>query len=133
MSYANIQAALFQHWNTLDFGLPTFYPDRNENPVGKHIRLSLGIAPTEIATLGSNGDNREQGFLQADVCYETGFGNGAILGKMEEIRAEFPTGLRISYSGQEVIIWTASMTPPRSEDGWLRGIITINFTAYVRR
>ena len=59
--------------------------------------------------------------------------NGEALEKIDEICADYTSGTRLTYDGQQVVIWGATPTTLSTENGWLRSVLTINFSAYVRR
>lgn len=133
MRYADIQSALIKAWNDGNFGLTTLLPDRNEAPTTDHARLSFIPADNTPATMGDDGTNEVAGIFQADIMMRTGRGNGEILDVVDTVCAAFPSGRRVSYNGQQVIIWGAALNGPKSEGGWLRATVSINFAAYVRR
>ncbi len=133
MRYADIQSALIDAWNDGNFGLTTLLPDRNENPTTDHARISFLPAVNTPATMGDDGTNEVAGIFQIDVMMRTGRGNGEILETVDTVCAAFPSGRRVSYNGQQVIIWGAALNGPKSEGGWLRATVSINFAAYVRR
>lgn len=133
MRYADIQSALLTAWDDGAFGLTTYLPDRNEMPTTNHVRLMLIPAVNTPATLGDDGTNEVAGIFQADIMMRTGRGNGEALEVVDAICAAFPSGRRLAYNGQQVIIWGAELNGPKSEGGWLRATVSINFAAYVRR
>ena len=133
MRYADIQSALLTAWDDGAFGLTTYLPDRNETPTTNHARLMFMPAVNTPATLGDDGTNEVAGIFQADVMMRTGRGNGEALEVVDTICAAFPSGRRLTYNGQQVIIWGAELNGPKSEGGWLRATVSINFAAYVRR
>lgn len=133
MRYADIQSALIDAWNDGAFGITTILPDRNEAPTTDHARLSFIPAANTPATMGDDGTNEVPGIFQADIMMRTGRGNGEILDVVDTVCAAFPSGRRVSYNGQQVIIWGAALNGPKSEGGWLRATVSINFAAYVRR
>lgn len=133
MRYTDIQSALIQAWTDGNFGLTTYLPDRNAEPTTDHVRLSFIPVGNTPATMGSNGTNEVVGIFQADIMTRTGRGNGEALATVDAVCAAFPSGRRITYNNQQVIIWGAELNGPRSEGGWLRATVSINFSAYVRR
>lgn len=133
MRYADIQSALLTAWDGGDFGLTTYLPDRNEMPTTNHARITFLPAGNTAATMGDDGTNEVTGILQVDVMMRTGRGNGEALETVDSICAAFPSGRRLTYNDQQVIIWGAELNGPKSEGGWLRATVSINFAAYVRR
>jgi len=133
MRYADIQSALLTAWDDGGFGLTTYLPDRNETPTTNHARITFLPAGNTAATMGDDGTNEVSGVLQVDVMMRTGRGNGEALETVDAICAAFPSGRRLTYNDQQVIIWGAELNGPKSEGGWLRATVSINFAAYVRR
>ena len=133
MIYSSIQRAFIDAWQAADFGIQTFYPDREYAPTGNHARMFFIPADNTVSTLGGTGTNEITGLFQIDVMYKTGRGNGEILTKCDEITSAFVSGQRINYSSQQVTIWGSQMRQPQDENGWLKAIITIEFSAFARR
>jgi len=135
MRFADIQSALFASWATGAYGLTTYYPNRDYNPAtgDDHARLFVLWGGSDAATMGSDGTNEVTGIFQIDIMYRTGRGNGEALETVDAICAAFPSGRRLTYNDQQVIIWGAELNGPKSEGGWLRATVSINFAAYVRR
>lgn len=133
MKYADIQSAIITRWKAGNYGLTTFYPNRPYNPTGDHARITVLTADSEPASLGATGTNRVSGVLQIDLMYTDGRGDGELLEIIDTIMADFQSGAKMAYNGQTVDVWGSQLRAPRSEGGWLRAIISINFTAQVRR
>ena len=135
MRFADIQSALFASWVAGRHGLTTYYPNRDYNPAAgdDHARLFVLWAGSDAATLGDDGTNEVTGIFQVDIMYRTGRGDGEALEKIDEICADYTSGTRLTYDGQQVVIWGATPTTLSTENGWLRSVLTINFSAYVRR
>lgn len=133
MRYATIQAALFRAWIAADFGVTIVYPDRDAAANTEHVRLSLIPVDSTPATLGPTGANQVTGILQADFHFRTGRGNGEALSVVDAVCAAFPSGLILTEDGQQLAIWGAKLDKIFSDGGWLRAIISIQFTAHVRR
>jgi len=135
MRFADIQSALFASWVAGSYGLATYYPNRDYNPAAgdDHARLFVLWAGSDAATLGDDGTNEVTGIFQIDIMYRTGRGDGEALEKIDEICADYTSGSRLTYDGQQVVIWGATPTTLSTENGWLRSVLTINFSAYVRR
>ena len=135
MRFADIQSALFASWVAGNYGLTTYYPNRDYNPAtgDDHARLFVLWAGSDAATLGDDGINEVTGIFQIDLMFRTGRGDGEALEKIDEICADYTSGTRLTYDGQQVVIWGATPTTLSTENGWLRSVLTINFSAYVRR
>ena len=135
MRFADIQSALFASWVAGNYGLTTYYPNRDYNPAAgdDHARLFVLWAGSDAATLGDDGTNEVTGIFPVDLMYRTGRGDGEALEKIDEICADYTSGTRLTYDGQQVVIWGATPTTLSTENGWLRSVLTINFSAYVRR
>ena len=81
MRFADIQSALFASWVAGNYGLTTYYPNRDYNPaaVDYHARLFVLWAGSDAATLGDDGTNEVTGIFQVDLMYRTGRGDGEAL------------------------------------------------------
>lgn len=133
MKYATIQKALIQAWDAAAFGLTTFYPDRNYTPTDDHVRLSFLPVDNSPATMGDDGTNEVSVILQVDVMFRTGRGNGELLEQVDSICTAFPSGSRFTADSQQVICWGAELSTITTDGGWLKAVVSINATAYVRR
>lgn len=133
MKYATIQKAFLDDWNAQAFGLVTYYPERNATPTNDHAELMMIPADNAVATLGTDGENDVRGIFQVSLKYRTGRGNGEILEQADIICAAYPSGRIITANSQQVRILGAQLNGPRSDNGWLRATISINFSAFVRR
>lgn len=133
MRYATIQKAFLQDWDAQAFGIATYYPDRNAAPTSDHAELAMLPAGNDVKTLGGDGENDVTGIFQITLKFRTGRGNGEILEQADTICQAYPSGRIITADSQQVRIWGAQLNGPRSDNGWLRATISINFSAYVRR
>jgi hypothetical protein len=135
MRFADIQSALFASWATGAYGLTTYYPNRDYNPAAgdDHARLFVLWGGSDAATMGSDGTNEVTGIFQIDLMFRTGRGDGEALEMIDTICADYISGTRLNYNSQQVVIWGATPTTLATENGWLRSVLTINFSAYVRR
>lgn len=133
MKYATIQKAMIQAWKDADFGLTTFYPDRNYNPTTDHARLFFLPVDNVPATMGADGANDISVIMQADIMYRTGRGNGEALEIVDAVCAAFPSGLRLTADGQQVVCRGAQLSSIITDGGWLKAVVSINASAYVRR
>lgn len=135
MRFADIQSALFASWATGAYGLTTYYPNRDYNPAtgDDHARLFVLWGGSDAATMGSDGTNEVTGIFQIDLMFRTGRGDGEALEMIDTICADYISGTRLNYNSQQVVIWGATPTTLATENGWLRSVLTINFSAYVRR
>ena len=135
MRFADIQSALFDSWVAGSYGLTTYYPNRDYNPAtgDDHARMIVLWAGSDAATLGDDGTNEVTGIFQIDLMYRTGRGDGEALEKIDEICADYVSGTRLTYDSQQVVICGATPTTLSTDYGWLRSVLTINVSAYVRR
>lgn len=133
MKYATVQKALIQAWIDADFGLTTFYPDRNYDPTTEHARLFFLPVDNVPATMGADGTNDISVIMQADIMYSTGRGNGELLEMVDTVCAAFTSGTRFTADNQQVVCWGAQLSSIVTDGGWLKAVVSINASAYVRR
>jgi len=93
------------------------------------------IVPTQpaVATLGPNGTDRHDGFLQIDLNYPLNKGTKDVSDKADSVENTFTAGRRFAYSGQEVIISSCGRSQGRKVDGFYRVSVTAYWYAHVTR
>lgn len=87
----------------------------------------------KVATLGTGGEDRVDGFLQIDLNYPTGTGEAALNSKYDELQSCFTAGARALYQGQEVVIVSCGRSGGRNVDSCFRVSATVRFYANVTR
>jgi len=135
MKLADIYGGLITRYVAGNFGLTTYYPNKDGNPTAgeKHARVWFLPAQNDAASLGGSGYDRMSGILQIDLMYPTDNGIGDVLAKADEIAAYFQRGQDETYNTFTTRITGTRIDGPRNEDGWLRTIISIGWYAHVAR
>lgn len=90
-------------------------------------------AQPTIATLGPNGYDSQDGFLQLDLNYPPGNGDKAVGDKYDTIKEAFTAGTKLSYQGQEVSIRSCGRSQGRLVGAYWRVSVTIFFYAQIQR
>ena len=135
MKLADIYGALVTRYLSGNFGITTFYPNKDETPTAgqHHARIWFLPAENDAASLGGTGFDRQSGILQIDLMYPTNVGLGDMLGQADLIATHFQRGHSETYNSFTVRIDGTSVSGPRNEDGWLRTIISIGWYAHEAR
>lgn len=135
MSLTNIKATLVNAYVTGGFGMPTAYENKHFTPDNDSAWAAVSIVPNQpsVATLGDDGTDNHDGFLQIDLNYPLNGGDGAVLAKADEIRAYFKAGARFRYGGQTVVITSCGRSHGREVRGMYQMILTINWYARTAR
>lgn len=137
---SDIDKALIAAYTAGAFSLPTEYENYNDpdNPLPPTdntawARLWHVPARTTAATLGSAGKDEHTGFLQIDLNYPRGTGDGAAKAKAEAILAYFKIGASFTHNSQAVLVSSNGRSQGRNVDGWYRISLTIYYRARVTR
>lgn len=104
-------------------------------PVGVWAQLTNMPAGAAVSSLGEGGQDEHVGVYQIDVSVPESGGNprAVLLGHADRIRAYFVAGRSFSYSGQVVRVRSASRSPIRRVDGWLRVSVSVTYSAFSTR
>lgn len=86
-----------------------------------------------VATLGTRGDDRYDGFVQIDLNYPLNSGANPVRAMGDSITNRFTAGRRFSYSGQEVVIVSCGCSQGRVVNSFYRVSVTVVFYAFVTR
>lgn len=86
-----------------------------------------------VATLGPDGTDEVDGFLQVDLNYPPDTGTADIDAKYDAMRLVFPAGARFTYSGTEVIIKSCGRSQGRVVGSFYRVSATIMFYSHINR
>lgn len=135
MSLSKIKSTLVNAYITGGFRLPTAYENRIFKPDNTKPWASIFIVPNQptVATLGDAGTDNHDGFLQIDLNYPAGQGDGEILAKVDEIRAHFTAGKYFTLDNQTVVISSCGRSQGRDVNGMYQINITINWYARTAR
>ncbi len=135
MKWADIYSALATHYQTGNFDVPTYWPNKDETPTAgqHHARVWFIPADNDAASLGGTGLDRLSGIMQVDLMCPTNIGIGTAMRKADEIATAFQRGDSETINTTCVVFTGARIDGPRNEDGWLRTIISIGWYAHVAR
>jgi hypothetical protein len=84
-------------------------------------------------TLGQDGLDMVDGFVQLDLNYPLGTGDDDVMQKYVALAALFKTGARFTSDSQVVVIKSCGRTPGREFNGFYRISATIVFYAQIQR
>lgn len=139
MSLFKIKQALVTAYKAGNFfsDSATSYPNVGFTPPSNAPWAKVSFMPSrsEVFTLGpaGTGKDRKDGLFQIDLNYALDSGDSAISAKATDLNVYFYAGRKFSYSGQEVICRSCSISPGRVADGFYRISVTIPFYGYVTR
>lgn len=127
--------ALTDAFDLLKGSVPTGYPnsDLTDKGSGMWFQVFVTPGPSSPVTLGEGGEDDNPGFMQIDINFPKGKGDGAVLEKADDLLTAFPAGRVLTYNGQDVHIKGSSVTPPRYVGGYYRVSLTINYYARTTR
>lgn len=135
MSETNINAALVSAYQGGGLALPTAYEGVAFTPPAGEAwaQLTSLRAGADVASLGAGGQDEHTGVLQIDVNVPEGSGTGALLAHADTLRAHFVAGRSFTYATQAVRVRSASASPIRRVDGWLRLSVSVTYSAFTIR
>lgn len=95
----------------------------------------VNFLPSEpdVVTLGPDGFNEQRGVFQISLFYPSNTGSGPAKAKADEIITAFPTGRKMTYSGQDVVIRKSGCSSGEQYRGHYRLYVSIYFYAHVNR
>lgn len=135
MSLDLVQRALMEKMTTVLEGVPTAFENQPfVPPEGKHW-AQVHFVPNlpVIETLGDQGQDLVNGFVQVDLNYPPGTGSAQARQDFERIRAALPGGSRLRYDGQEVVIRNVGRSQGRILNNWYRVHVTVSWYALIPR
>jgi hypothetical protein len=83
------------------------------NQSGEWVRVTNMPSSLAPKTLGANGLDLYEGYVQVDVFAAENTGSKALLTRADQVRAYFWAGRRLVYNGQEVAVRRAEPSPIR--------------------
>lgn len=123
--------ALDNYFKSLIPGAPVGNPNAELTPEqkGEDLWYQSFVVPAESTpvTLGEGGEDNNPGFMQIDVNYPRGKGDGPLLQKVDQIANAFPAGKDLQENETVVRITGCSVTPGRYVGGYYRVSITVNY------
>lgn len=131
MSLAKIDKAAIKAYVDGGFGLPTAYENVDSDHKTDETYAEVFNVPNqpETITLGKDGLDGHNGFLQINLNYPRLTGRKDALEKCDEIRRHFFHGAKFNYQDQFIFIRNCGRSQGRIVNGMYQIIITINWTA----
>jgi hypothetical protein len=132
-AFTDIQAALEVKLALLNPALPTAYENvpYTPTPGTAWCRVNLLPAPTEPASIGTNGYTRHEGIFQVSLYYPVGYGPGPALAKADAVASLFARGTELSAGTTSLKVVTSSRGPALQDADWFHVPITIQWQAFV--
>ena len=130
MSFNTIPAALIAHYRAGAFFTDalTAYPNAAfTKPAPTVAWASVFNIPATTAALSLSDSDEMPGVFQIDLNYPLNKGAGAAQAMAQQIRAHFKRGTRVSG----VEIGAVSYVPLGPVDGWYRGVVSVEYRAFV--
>jgi hypothetical protein len=95
----------------------------------------LSFVPNQpsVETLGNQGQDYVNGFVQIDLHYPDASGDAQARADFETVRGFFKAGFRFTDSGQQVIILNCGRSQGRASGNWYVVSITISWYALIPR
>lgn len=130
-----IDSSLVQAFIDGAFGLEVAHENKAHDPVPGAPWCQLFILPNQpkVNTMGSGGEDLITGFMQINLNYPVGDGDGEAKQKATEIRDYFYAGRVFTYAGEDVFITDAGRGIARNVDSYYQVVITINWQSRVQR
>lgn len=137
MSYEKVQQALIQHFAT---GFPAWlatqvaWPNVTFTPPAAQpwMAFMFGQNDESIATLGPDGYDELNGFIQIDVNYPVGGGEKDSRQTINLLRTCFKPQV-IQYDGQSVTILSRGANGGREQNGFFSIPFTVRFRSHILR
>ena len=137
MSYLNIEKALTKAARSAIGKFPiSCVSDEIANTdeiEGFWFKLSNLRAQSNVATMGSKGEDNHPGVFQIDINYPKNLGEGPLLQKADELVKLFPAGASFTSGGQAVKLTGTSVSPTRTVNGFLRVSVSLNYYSRSQR
>jgi hypothetical protein len=134
MSMLDIDGALIQGYIDMALSLETAYENAENTsipPTDGTDWAAVFIVPAliDFNSLGVNGTDLHEGFMQIDFNTKHGTGRATLLGYAQACRDEFVGGKGYTKNAQNVRITNTERSPIRTADGWTRLSVTVNWEA----
>ena len=132
MALIDIDGALIQAYIDIGLGLETAYENVEFTPPtdgSAWVAVFIVPAVTDFNSLGVNGTDLHEGFMQIDFNVPHGTGRATLLGYAESLRNEFVGGKAYTLNSQNTRITTVERSSVREVDGWMRLSMTVNWEA----
>lgn len=153
MRFLDVRNALVLSWLDGDYGLATAFPNKDFTP-DTDPWAALFVVPSQpgVATLGDEGQDRHDGFLQIDLNHPLNSGDIPAITLADQIARRYKAGTRFDapalaetliadFEAQEFLVWdplkvlirSCGYEQPRRVENWSRTTMTIFYSAWVSR
>lgn len=137
MSYYEIERALTKAARNAIGSFPISYMSNElsntDSIEGFWFKLSNLRAQSNVATLGSTGEDNHPGVFQIDINLPKNQGEGPLLQKADELVKLFPAGSGFTSGGQAVKLTGTSVSPTRTVKGFLRVSVSLQYYSRSQR
>jgi len=135
VSLAKVRSALVQGFTDAALGFPFASENKKFTPPANAPWCELFYFPGEpvMATLGANGMDQIDGYLQVNINVPLDSGTGVAMAKADILRDYFFGGRTLTYGGQEVRIKAAGTKPGFPTDKAFKTPTVIQFYAQILR
>lgn len=104
-----------------------------QSPAGTWAILRFRPNIPTVATLGSQGRDRVNGFLQLDLYAELAAGEKETAQVYEQLRSVFVAGATFNHNGQSVSITGCEKAYSRNRDGYWFSPFTVYWYSFISR
>ncbi len=132
MALIDIDGALIHGYIDIGLGLDTAYEGEEfPPPTDGSDWAAVFILPavTDFNSLGVNGTDLHEGFMQIDFNTPHGKGRAQLLSYAQSVRDEFVGGKAYTLNSQRTRITTVERSSVREVDGFMRLSMTVNWEA----
>ena len=129
--FTDISAALDGRLNTLADSPPVAWENKEYTPT----KSTLYLRPTNLAgsttqsSLGTSGEDMNEGVYQVDVFAPAGRGKKAANDAADGVADHFKRGTDLTYNGRTVRVRSVSRGAGRNSNGWYQIPVIINYYA----
>ena len=130
MALIDIDGALIQGYLDIGLGLDTAYEGEeftDHAPEDDWAAVFIVPATSGFNSLGVNGTDLHEGFMQIDFNIPHGKGRADLLSYAQSVRDEFVGGKAYTLNSQNTRITTVERSSVREVDGWMRISMTVNW------
>lgn len=135
-AFFDISAALDDNLNNLVGKPPIAWQNRSYTPVTGtlYVRPTHLPAAIEPETIGSNGEDLNEGIYQIDIFSESGKSKKELLEMADKITDQFKHGTILTYNGVSVEIKSTGIRSfNNNSDGWYQVSIDVIYYSFTAR
>lgn len=133
MGQSKIRKALIAKLVELDLDLDLSFPNTKTEYKVPYGDVSIVFNQPEVSTLGVDGEDYHDGFLQVLLKYPVGMGDQDILEMADSISDQLTAGTKCTYDDQEVVIQNCGVGGFLYKENIYITPLTINWYAHTRR